>query len=140
MSAVASLLIGTVGSLLDKLIPDKEKANEAKLRLIELEQAGQLQELAAMKEMSLAQAEVTKTEAAHSSIFVAGARPFILWVGGVALGWQYVAYPMLQAYLTATGKDIVLPVLNSDVLFELVALLLGLGGLRSYEKVKKIAS
>ena len=140
MSAVATLLIGTVGSLLDKLIPDKEKANEAKIRLIEMEQAGALHELTAMKEMSMAQADVAKVEAAHSSIFVAGARPFILWVGGVALGWQYVAYPMIQAYLTATGSTIILPVLNSDVLFELVALLLGLGGLRSYEKVKKIAS
>lgn len=140
MSAVATLLIGTVGSLLDKLIPDKEKANEAKIRLIEMEQAGALHELTAMKEMSMAQADVAKVEAAHSSIFVAGARPFILWVGGVALGWQYVAYPMIQAYLTATGSAIILPVLNSDVLFELVALLLGLGGLRSYEKVKRIAS
>lgn len=134
------LIIPLLGDVLDKLIPDKEKANEAKIKLLELEQQGALQELLARKEMTLAQTAVAKTEAAHSSIFVAGARPFILWVGGVALGWQYVLYPMLQAYLTATGKSIILPVLNSDVLFELVTLLLGLGGLRSYEKVKKIAS
>ena len=131
-----ALLVPLLGDVLDKLIPDKEKANEAKVRLIELEQQGALQELLARKEMSLAQTDVAKIEAAHSSLFVAGARPFLLWVGGFAMAWQYIGYPMLQAYLTATGSAIVLPVINGDVLFELVALLLGLGGLRTYEKIK----
>jgi hypothetical protein len=132
-------LIPILGPLLDKLIPDKEKATEAKLKLFELEQQGAFKELDMVKELSLAQASVAKTEAAHDSLFVAGGRPFLIWVGGVAMAWQYIMYPMLQSYLTATGNDVVLPALNSDNLFELVALLLGLGGMRSYEKLKRAA-
>lgn len=132
----ASLLITTVAGLLDKLIPDKEKASEAKLKLIELEQAGQFKELDTIKEMALAHTEVSKVEAAHTNIFVSGGRPFLIWVGGLALAWQYILFPMVQTYLIATGNNVEIPEINNDVLFELVILLLGLGGYRTIERVQ----
>lgn len=132
----ATLVISAVAGILDKLIPDKEKANEAKIRMLELEQQGALQELTNIKDMSIAQAEVSKAEAQHKSLFVAGARPFLIWVGGAAMAWQYILFPMAQTYLAYTGNSIVLPSVNNEVLFELVALLLGLGGFRTYEKIK----
>lgn len=127
-------LIPLLGEVLDRVIPDKGKAAEAKLHLIELEQNGELKKLEVSRDLALAQADVAKTEAAHSNIFVSGARPFILWVGGCAMAWQYMLYPMIQTYLLYTGSTVVMPAVNNDVLFELVALLLGLGGMRSWEK------
>lgn len=127
-------LIPLLGQVLDQVIPDKSKAAEAKIRLIELEQNGELAKLEVSKDLAIAQADIAKVEAAHSNVFVSGARPFILWVGGCAMAWQYILYPIVQTYLTYTGNTAVMPAVNNDVLFELVALLLGLGGMRSWEK------
>ena len=132
----ASLLITTVAGLIDKIIPDKEKASEAKLKLLELEQEGELEKLRLSNQLSIAQTEVSKAEAQHSNLFVSGARPFLIWVGGAAMAWQYILFPMTQTYLAATGNPLVLPSINNDILFELVALLLGLGGYRTIEKFK----
>lgn len=134
-----ALLVPLLGDVLDRILPDKEKAAEAKLRLIELQQAGQLQELSNIKEMSLSLSQVSQQEAKHDSLFVAGARPALIWVGAAAMAWQYLAFPMVQTYMLYNGSTIEIPAINNDALFELVCLLLGLGGLRTYEKVKKSA-
>ena len=118
-------LLSMAGGLLDKVIPDKNaraKAQEA------LEQASQKGEL----DLLLGQLEINKVEAAHKSLFVAGARPFIMWVCGLALAYSTIIHPILDIWLE-------MPVVDVSVLMPVLMGLLGLGGMRSFEKSKGIA-
>ena len=121
-------LLGIGGKLIDKLIPDPAAQDAARLELLKLQQSG---ELAAM----LAQTDVNKVEAASSSVFVSGWRPAIGWVCALAMGYQYLLRPFLVAFnpvLAFPGLD--------DNLWQLLAGMLGLGGLRTFEKVNGVAS
>ncbi len=85
----------------------------------------------------LAQIELNKIEAAHRLIFVAGWRPFIGWVCGFALLWHFVLYDLLSwISLNTISADVKLPELvGTDALISIVIALLGLGGMRSLEKL-----
>lgn len=126
-------LIGPVTGLLDKFIEDKDQ--KAKLA----------HEIATMaerhaQERALAQIEVNKTEAASRNPFVAGWRPFIGWTCGVALAWHFVLAPFLMFIAAWVGFDVPrLPVFDMDNLMTVLLGMLGLGGLRSFEKVKGIS-
>lgn len=85
------------------------------------------------------QVEINKVEAASNDIFVAGWRPFIGWVCGVALAYTYIAAPFWAWILTIYYPDKTMPVLPTDNLFELVLAMLGLGGLRTFEKIRGVA-
>ena len=121
-------LIGPVTSLLDKFVEDKDQ--KAKLA----------HEIATMsekhaQELAKGQIEVNKTEAAHKSTFVSGWRPFIGWTCGVALAWHFVVQPLLTfttAYFGVTLPP--LPAFDMDSLMTVLLGMLGLGGLRTYEK------
>lgn len=95
-----------------------------------------LEELAARAESMAMQGQtaINKIEAGHKSIFVAGWRPFIGWVCGVALAWNYVVHPMLLWVLTFTQIQTQPPKLSMTELFPVVLGMLGLGAYRSYEK------
>lgn len=96
----------------------------------------ELEELAARAESMAMQGQtaINKIEAGHKSIFVAGWRPFIGWVCGVALAWNYVVHPMLLWVLTFTQIQTQPPKLSMTELFPVVLGMLGLGAYRSYEK------
>lgn len=123
-------LIGPVTSLLDKFIEDKDQ--KAKLA----------HDLATMAEnhaheLAKGQLEVNKAEAAHRNIFVAGWRPFIGWTCGVALFWHFVGLPITMFFVSWFGVDIPsLPKFEMDTLMTVLMGMLGLGGLRTFEKVK----
>lgn len=122
-------IISVVSSVLDKVIPDnnaKEKA-KADIEKALIDNAAQI---------NLAQAETNKIEANHRSVFIAGWRPFLGWVCGVGFAWIFVLNPILQWGLALYGINAVLPQLQTDVLMELTIALLGLAGLRSWEKAK----
>lgn len=91
------------------------------------------------------QQEINREEAKSSSVFVAGWRPAIGWVGVVAMGYQYILYPMLTwgwAWLQATrwvpGNVTPPPILNTDTLMVLLTGILGIAGARTFEKVRGI--
>ncbi len=86
------------------------------------------------QEPGLAQVELNKIGAAHRSIFVAGARPFILWVSGVGLAFSFLVNPMIQWITGDSG-----PELPTDIIMELVLGMLGLAGLRTVEKLSGVA-
>jgi hypothetical protein len=123
-------LIGPVTGLLDKFIEDKDQ--KAKLA----------HDLATMaerhaQELAKGQLEVNKAEASHKSIFVAGWRPFIGWTCGVALCWHFVVAPLVTFIAGYTGVSLPqLPVFDMDSLMTVLLGMLGLGGLRTYEKQK----
>jgi hypothetical protein len=127
------MLIGPVSSLLDKFIEDKDQ------------KAALAHEIATMaekhaQERAMAQADVNKQEAQHRNIWVAGWRPFIGWVCGVALAWHFVLAPVVL--FVAAWVDVQLPTLpafDMDSLMTVLLGMLGLGGLRTFEKHKGLS-
>ena len=126
-------LIGPVTGLLDKFIEDKDQKNALAHEIATLaeKQAHQA---------ALAQVEVNKAEAQHRSIFVAGWRPFVGWVCGIALAYHFVLAPIILFSVSITGVQIPeLPSFNMETLTTVLLGMLGLGGLRSFEKYKGVS-
>tara|TARA_R110002020_G_scaffold147663_5_gene323188 strand:+ start:250 stop:621 length:372 start_codon:yes stop_codon:yes gene_type:complete len=90
-------------------------------------------------EINKAQLEVNKVEAGHTSMFVAGWRPFVGWTCGIALCYHFVLQPFLIFVLYSSGYQVDLPVFDMTTLTTILLGMLGLGGMRSFEKVKKSA-
>ena len=90
-------------------------------------------------EINKAQLEVNKVEAGSTSLFVSGWRPFVGWTCGVALCYHFILQPFLTFLLFAFGYQITLPTFDMGTLTTILMGMLGLGGLRSYEKVKRAA-
>jgi len=135
MLALLLPLLGPVISKLTGMIPDPEARERA--------QAEAMQSLmAAAQQADQMQANINQTEAASGSIFVAGWRPAVGWVCASALAYQYLVRPLIGAGLVATGHNdmsVALPALD-DSLWELLLGMLGMGGLRTFEKLKGIAA
>ena len=118
--------LNVVGSIIDKVadrIDDFTFDKQEKAELIQ--------------EINKAQIEVNKVESGHTSIFVAGWRPFVCWTCGIALCYHFVIQPFLVFLLYSFGYQVDLPAFDMTTLTTILMGLLGLGGLRSYEKVKK---
>ena len=92
-----------------------------------------------IQEINKAQLEVNKVEANSNSLFVSGWRPFVGWTCGVALCYHFVLQPFLVFLLYAFGYQGDLPVFDMTTLTRILLGMLGLGGMRSFEKVKKSA-
>jgi hypothetical protein len=130
--AIVTALLPALGTLVDRLIPDRAAAEKAKAEMeAELIRAG--------NEAALAQVEVNKIEAGHSSVFVAGWRPSIGWVCAAGLAWAFVVAPVASWALMVLGIRAELPAIQFDHLFELVLAMLGIGGLRTFEKLRGVA-
>lgn len=89
--------------------------------------------LDAETQLALAQIQLNSNEAQHASIFVAGWRPFIGWIGGIVLMFNYIIFP----FATAFGFD--LPTLDLNAMMPVILGMLGVAGARTYEKVHKVA-
>lgn len=118
-------LIGPVTGLLDKFILDKDK------------KAALAHEISTMaerhaQELAKGQLEVNKTEAAHKSLFVAGWRPAIGWICGLALMYSTILSPILSIWFTV-------PPVDSSLLTSVLMGMLGLGAMRTVEKTKSVA-
>ena len=125
------------GKVIDKIFPDKDKANEAKLEMFKLQQASEGQQIQNEFQLSIQQAAINVEEAKNGSVFVSGWRPAVGWVCVIALAYHYVLSPF--AYWTAKCFFPAVPALPSLDLGELMTLLigmLGLGAMRSFDKVR----
>lgn len=129
------LLLGPVfeigGKLIDRLFPDPAAKAAAELELLKMTQAGELQ-------TTLAQLEINAREAAHPSIFVAGWRPFVGWTCGIGLIYATVGHNLLSWLAVARGWPEP-PMVDADLLIYTLGGLLGIGGLRTIEKVKGVS-
>ena len=132
IAALLPSLLPVVGDVLDRFFPNKEEKEKA-AREIEAKLAEHLAKI------DLAQLEVNKTEAAHRSIFVAGWRPFVGWACGVSLAWSYICQPILTFALVQAGYGVELPALDMSQMMPVLMGMLGLGGLRSFEKYKGVS-
>ena len=114
--------------VLDKFVPDPEARVKAEADLRNSLQA-----------WDKAQTDVNAIEAANASVFVSGWRPFIGWVCGIALAYQYVAAPLVMWLAMTLGVNLAPPPRIDDTLWQLVFAMLGMGGLRTFEKIKGVA-
>lgn len=133
-----NVLIPAVGIIIDKIFPNADEAAKAKLKLIELEQAGDLAHLDADLKIALAQINVNNTEAQSTSLFVSGWRPAVGWVSVIGLAYTFLAQPLLTWASTTYGV-LPPPPLDTGTLITLLGGMLGLSGLRSTEKIKGVA-
>ena len=108
----------------------RKKQSEADLKVSEIERT-------TSQKLRDAQLEVNKVEAGHTSLFVAGWRPFIGWTCGVALCYHFVLQPFFTFLLYSFGYPMDLPQFDMSTLTTILLGMLGLGGMRSFEKVKK---
>lgn len=126
------LLITSVSTLLSKVIPD---VNERQKLAHEIATMAQKQ----AHEIAIAQIEVNKTEAASDSVFKGGWRPFIGWICGISFAYHFILQPLLIFVLAYTGFPMPdLPEFDMASLMTVLMGMLGLGGLRTFEKYKGV--
>jgi hypothetical protein len=123
----AALELGT--KIIERVWKDPAQQDAAKLELLKLQQAGELQKVAG-------QMEINKAEATNQSVFVAGWRPFIGWVCGSALAFQFIARPLIAWLSALFGHAVAPPALDMGDLFTLLFGMLGLGAMRSFDKAQ----
>lgn len=137
-SLISSVVnLGT--SLIDRLFPNPADRDKAKLALLEMQQKGELAQLDADLKLALAQVEVNRTEAATGSLFIGGWRPAIGWVCALAIAGQFIAHPLVQWYMAYNHLDVTIPSFDFTSLMTIVLSLLGVGALRTVEKIKGVA-
>ena len=130
-------ILPVVGTLIDKLFPDKQAADEAKLKMMELAQKGELAQLDAQVQLAMGQIETNKIEAASKDPFRAGWRPMAGWACSLGLFYEFLLRPILPWVVGLSGAEVSpMPNVDVDQLMVLLGGLLGLGSLRSYERVK----
>jgi|TARA_R100001143_G_C3360463_1_gene135150 hypothetical protein len=120
--------LNMIGNIIDKVAGHVDKFT------LDKEEKAQL-----IMEINKAQIEVNKIESGSSSLFKSGWRPFVGWVCAFALCYHFVLQPMLAFGLTAAGYNLILPEFDMSTLMTVLMGLLGLGGMRSFEKVKRSA-
>ena len=128
--------IGSIIEGVGKVADDLFTSDEERLKIA-------LQEKSIEADLVKGQLEIDKTEAQHASVFVAGWRPFIGWVGGIALAYQFILYPLMEwgwtffqahGWVPATLQPP--PVLPAEQLWVILSGMLGIAGLRSFDKLK----
>jgi hypothetical protein len=123
-----------IGSkVIDRLWPDPAQAASAKLELYKLQQSGELQQI-------MGQLEINKAEAASASVFVSGWRPFIGWVCGIACAWNWVGISVAKVIAAFFQYPIVLTPADLSEMLPVLMGMLGLGVLRTAEKMKGVAA
>lgn len=127
-----SAILDIGGKVIDRLWPDPVQRDAAKLELFKMQQSGELLTMTA-------QTDINKTEAASSSLFVAGWRPFIGWTCGAAFAYKFVVAPALVFVLVVLGHPVTLPVLDFTEMSTVLMGMLGLGAMRSAEKIKGVS-
>lgn len=118
-------------TLLDRFIPDPETKRAAEVEFLKMAMDGELKQ-------TIAQLEINAREAAHPSIFVAGWRPFFGWSGGLGFVYATVGQPLLAWWAAVKGWPTP-PTLNLDLLWVVITGLLGIGGMRTFEKTRGVA-
>ncbi len=124
-------LIAPVSGLLDKFIEDKDKKNALAHEIATMAERH-------AQELAKAQIEVNKTEAAHTSLFVAGWRPACGWVAVLGMAGNFLVIPVANFILALVESAVTVPVLDLSQMMPVLMGMLGLGVMRTTEKVKGV--
>ena len=130
-----------IGSkVIDRVFPDPAARDAAKLELFKMQQAGELAQLQADTELAKGQQDINKAEAQNPSLFVSGWRPAIGWVCGAACAWNWIFLKMGMFIAAYFGHKIDLAPADLAEMLPVLMGLLGLGGLRTIEKINSVAA
>ncbi len=132
-------IIPAISQLLDRIIPDPAARERAKAELVNAERAHELEEFRAALAADQSQHTINSVEAASTDRFVAGWRPFIGWVCGIAFAYHFVLQPFLAFVMLNSGHAARLPAFDMQTLSSVLMGMLGLGGLRTIEKIKNVS-
>jgi hypothetical protein len=133
------LLIDPVSRLLDKIIPDPDARVRAQAELLKSERESDLESLRLALSADQLQTAINTQEAGHANLFVSGWRPFIGWVCGVAFAYHFILQPLLAFIIDNSGGNAKLPTFEMQELSTVLMGMLGLGGLRTIEKLRTSA-
>jgi len=123
-----------VGSkVLDRVLPDPAQQAAAKLELLKLQQNGELAQITG-------QMEINKVEAASSSLFVSGWRPSVGWVCSAGFAVQFIIGPLAEWGAALAGHPVKFPQMDTGTMMPLLLGMLGLGGMRTAEKMQGVAA
>ena len=125
-------LIGPVAGLLDKFIEDKDQKNALAHQIATMSERH-------AQELAKGQLEVNKAEAASASLFVAGWRPAVGWVCVLGMASNFVLIPMVNFILALAESSITVPLIDTSTMMPVLLGMLGLGAMRSAEKIKKVS-
>ena len=128
-----SALLDIGGKVIDRVWPDPEKAAAAKLELFKMQQSGELAVIAG-------QLDINKVEAANPSVFVSGWRPFIGWVCGSGFAIQFDIGTLAEWGSALYGHPVKFPQMDMGTMMALLAGMLGLGAMRTAEKINGVAA
>jgi hypothetical protein len=124
-------LIDTVGELISEVIVDPDKKKQLEFELAKLRD---------QQDERIHQELLGQVEAASGSLFVAGWRPFIGWVGGAGLAWSFIVGPAVEYVARLSGWQGTMPEFNFEQLITIVLAMLGVGTMRTVEKVKGVST
>jgi len=128
-----SALLDVGSKVIDRVWPDPAQAASAKLELMKLQQSGELAQIAG-------QMDINKVEAANPSVFVSGWRPSIGWVCGAGFAVQFVVGPLAEWGSALYGHPVKFPQMDTGTMMPLLLGMLGLGGMRTAEKIQGVAA
>lgn len=127
--ALAAALAPAIGTLIDRLIPDVHEAGKAKAEI-------EAKLIEASLAANQAQTEINLQEAKHRSVLIAGWRPAVGWSCALGFAWVYIGNPVASWVLALSGNATPLPAIDTAPLTEMLLAMLGMAGLRSFEKMK----
>lgn len=129
------------GKVIDRLFPNPAERDAAKLKLVELQQSGELAQLAAETDLAKGQLEINKVEAASTSLLISGWRPAVGWICGAAFAYAAIIEPLARfVSAVAFGYQGAFPAIDTALTMQILLGILGLGGLRTWEKQKGVAA
>lgn len=127
-------IIGALGKVIDKIFPDPAEKAKAQIALLQAQQAGEFKQIETDLALAIGQMEVNKVEAS-TDLFRGGWRPFVGWICGLGLAFQFLGRPMLTWIGPLLNLPDAPPELDMGTLLTLLLGMLGLGGMRTYERV-----
>lgn len=125
-------LIGPIAALLDKFIEDKDQKNALAQQLATMSERH-------AQELAKGQIEVNKVEASSSSLFVSGWRPAVGWVCVLGMAGNFIIIPLANFVLALSDSNITIPLVDTATMMPVLMGMLGLGAMRSAEKIKKVS-
>lgn len=132
-----SALFDVGKSVIEKIWPDPVKQAQEIRLLEELRQSGDLAKMQAQVTVLQGQMAINMQEAKHKSIFVAGWRPFVGWVCGLSLGYVSILEPIMRFIAVMVGYTGAFPVIDTTLTLQILGGMLGIAGLRTYDKKQK---
>ena len=124
--------IGPVSSLLEKFIPDKDLRSKLSHEIATMAEKN-------AHEQIKAQLDINKTEAQHNSLFVSGWRPAVGWTCCLGMAANFLIIPMTNFALALASSNISIPLIDLETMLPVLLGMLGLGGMRSFEKSKGVS-